>query len=138
MKVAGDHVFPVIEELYPEKLLLFYPHAQFYTEEKKCPAASCCFVYEFLYSNAGFETLFKAEIYHEDGTNEFHLAFAFAKRLTTEVVIGDFTNRSEFLLIKPDGEIYRAGPIGVGADQYKSDVFEIDVDSLSPAIDLQG
>jgi hypothetical protein len=137
IKVREEDVFLVIQDFYPMRTILFYPHAQYYNEEKKCPAGACCFVYEFFYSNAGFETFFKGEIYNEEGIDEFQLALSFVKRFETEIVIGDFTCRSEFLLIKPDGKIYRAGPIGIGNAQYNSDVFEIDYDSLSPAVDLE-
>lgn len=137
VKVPEDNVFPVIEDLFPRRSLLFYPHAQFYNEEKKCPAQSCCFVYEFLYSDAGFGTFFKGEIYNEEQVSELSLALSFAKRLKTEVVIGDFTCISSFLLITPDGKIYRAESIGIGNDQNKSDVFELNYDSLSSAVDLE-
>jgi hypothetical protein len=137
IKVLEENVFPVIEGLYPRRSVLFYPHAQFYNEEKKCPPQSCCFVYEFLYSAAGFGTFFKGEIDNEEQVSELSLALSFATKLKTEVVIGDFTCKSSFLLITTDEKIYRAESIGIGNDQNKADVFELNYHSLSSAIDLE-
>jgi hypothetical protein len=61
----------------------------------------------------------------------------FCKKIESEVVIGDFTGRNLFLLIKADGKIYRAASIGIGDNQYQKGVLEIDYDSLSSANDLE-
>ncbi|MDO6432683.1 hypothetical protein Q4E93_18905 [Flavitalea sp. BT771] len=136
IKVSEDDIFPLIKELYPESTLAFYPHAQFYNEEMKCPPGICCFVYEFLYAGTGFKTFLRGEIYNEDQFSELPLAISAAKRFEMETVIADFTGRYPFLLITPDGTIYRTNSIGIGDPEYKTGVFEIDYGLLSPAVDL--
>ncbi len=137
IKVFGEKVFPLIELLYPTKSILFYPHAQFYNQEKKCPSQCFCFVYDFLYSDAGFATFLKGEIYNAQQVNELALAYSFATHLKTEVVIADFTFKSSFLLITPEKKIYRVESIGIGDARNNADAFELDYNSLSPANDLE-
>ena len=134
--VSEEDILSLIKDFYPKIPLIFHPHAQFYNEEMKCPKEYCCFVYELLYSSAGFRTFLKGEIYNEGSISEIALAIYFANRVESEIVIGDFTGRSSFLLIKPDGSIYRIAPIGIGDAQYHSEIFEIDYNTLSPAVDL--
>src|ERR1700710_1258859 len=123
--VSEEKIISLIRDFYPETPLNFYPHAQFYNEEMKCPNESCCFVYELLYSTAGFKTFFNGEIYNEGNFSQIALALYFASGVESEIVIGDFTERSSFLLIKPDRSIYRVAPIGIGNAEYQRGIFEI-------------
>lgn len=136
INLSENDIFPLIKECHSERTWIFYPHAQFYSEDMKCAPATCCFVYEFLYSDEGFKTFLRGGIYNEDQFNKLLLAISISKRFETETVIGDFTGQYPFLLIKPDGTVYRTDSIGLGDPKYKTGVFEIDYDLLSPAVDL--
>ena len=136
-KVAEENMLSAITDFFYGKNILAYPFEAYYAEDKTKSKGHPHIAYKFYYSNKGFETFFKGEAYEFDPEfNELTLAFFFAETFQTEVVIGDFTGRSSFLLIKGDKTVYRAAPIGIGDTQYKEDIFEINYESLSPANDL--
>jgi hypothetical protein len=134
--ISEVNILSAINEFFVGHNIMAYPSDVYYNDSQK-KKDSYHISYLCYYSIKGFETLFKGEAYEFDPTfNELTLAFFFAKTFRTEVVIGDFTARSSFLLIEEDQNIYRAAPIGIGDPQYKEDIFEINYDSLSPANDL--
>lgn len=114
----------------------FYPRMLYYTEYVDKRFGFPLFTYEFLYSSKGLKTLVRGEVYNFDHRfREFDLAVYLAVFLKSEVVIGDFTGLSEFLLIKDPKEIFRTGPL-YGIESHRDDQFEIDYNNLHLANDL--